>query len=169
MSILAANSAAGLARQRALQQQLEAFERAQRKAAEAPAAPDAKVSAKASEAVKKIHKAAASDAAGDALVPADDFQPPALTPEQAAQEPTGDLELMKHVLAGACARALLANSRVPGTHFPRRDHCSPCPRSLPADLEHHGRVHDETMKVIEESRAWKDYDTHVSFELKMLR
>ena len=38
-----------------------------------------------------------------------------------------------------------------------------------SDLETRAAVHQETMRVIESSREWRDYDSHVAFELLMLK
>jgi len=37
------------------------------------------------------------------------------------------------------------------------------------DLEKGAAIHTETMKVIEGSQEWKDYDSHISFEMLMLK
>jgi hypothetical protein len=46
----------------------------------------------------------------------------------------------------------------------------PHPASLLlADLARAGKVASETLKVVEQSGAWRDYESHVNFELNMLR
>lgn len=46
---------------------------------------------------------------------------------------------------------------------------SPVGFVLYADLEATGAVHHQTMRIIESSEEWKDYDAHVSFELMVLK
>ncbi|RYG50246.1 hypothetical protein EON67_05635 [archaeon] len=38
-----------------------------------------------------------------------------------------------------------------------------------ADLHEHGKVHAATMRLIERTQEWQDYDAHVTFELAMLK
>jgi hypothetical protein len=38
-----------------------------------------------------------------------------------------------------------------------------------SDLETKAAVHQETMKIIESSQVWQDYDSHVAFEMFMLK
>ena len=46
----------------------------------------------------------------------------------------------------------------------------PHPASLLlADLARAGKVASETLKVVEQSGAWRDYESHVNFEVNMLR
>lgn len=118
--------------------------------------------------------AAAAAAAGGVpgAIPVGASSPPLSLPASASPSSTTQAVAPSTGAAIATMPPPAASAASPPAQMPRRqrpvDAASLVARAA-GDLAAAGRLHDETMAMIEASEEWRDYDAHVTFELNLLR